>query len=117
VTGPNGIGAVIEADSDFLHYAAAYHQPLPDGWFRVISQVDPVGAIAGLCLDILPVDLAELPTAPDDPGDLVADVDAGGLRSFKCRAYDDRPHDPCSGTTDDGTGRRCGCWCHTAPLG
>lgn len=33
--------------------------------------------------------------------------------SLKCKIYDDRPHYPCAGTTDDGTGRRCSCACHT----
>lgn len=34
--------------------------------------------------------------------------------SFKCRMYGDRPHDPCSGTTDDGRELPCECWCHGA---
>ena len=32
--------------------------------------------------------------------------------SFKCRMYGDRPHDPCSGTTDDGSELPCECPCH-----
>jgi hypothetical protein len=43
----------------------------------------------------------------------VADIAAVPLLSLKCRIYQDRPHDPCSGTIDDGTGRPCQCWCHS----
>ena len=32
--------------------------------------------------------------------------------SLKCKLYGDRPHDPCSGTTDDGLESPCECWCH-----
>lgn len=34
------------------------------------------------------------------------------LLSLKCRLYGDRPHQPCSGTVDDGTERPCECVCH-----
>lgn len=36
------------------------------------------------------------------------------LLSLKCRIYSEQglKHAPCSGTTDDGTERPCGCWCH-----
>lgn len=37
------------------------------------------------------------------------------LLSVKCRIYGDRVHRPCSGTTDDGTGRLCQCRCHGEP--
>lgn len=33
--------------------------------------------------------------------------------SLKCKIYADRPHDPCSGTTDDGNELTCECWCHS----
>jgi hypothetical protein len=32
--------------------------------------------------------------------------------SLKCRAYGDRKHVPCSGTTDDGNDSPCLHWCH-----
>lgn len=32
--------------------------------------------------------------------------------SLKCRVYWNAPHEPCSGTADDGTQRPCGCRCH-----
>lgn len=32
--------------------------------------------------------------------------------SLKCRLYGLQPHEPCSGTRDDGTGLPCECWCH-----
>lgn len=35
--------------------------------------------------------------------------------SLKCRIYAERPHEPCSGTTDDGTESPCLHWCHSAP--
>lgn len=36
--------------------------------------------------------------------------------SFRCRMYGDRPHDPCSGTTDDGYNLPCECWCHARKM-
>jgi len=35
--------------------------------------------------------------------------------SLKCKIYGDRPHDPCSETSDDGSHSLCGCWCHRRP--
>jgi hypothetical protein len=32
--------------------------------------------------------------------------------SLKCRLYGDNPHEPCSGTTDDGLRKTCLHWCH-----
>lgn len=32
--------------------------------------------------------------------------------SLLCRVQQDREHNPCSGTTDDGTDSPCGCRCH-----
>jgi hypothetical protein len=39
-----------------------------------------------------------------------------GQVSLKCSLYGDRPHTPCSGTTDDGLELPCLHWCH-APKG
>lgn len=32
--------------------------------------------------------------------------------SLKCKIYADRPHQPCSGTTDESVPRSCTCICH-----
>lgn len=37
---------------------------------------------------------------------------AGAKLSLRCWLYRDKPHNPCSGTTDDGSGAPCGCRCH-----
>lgn len=37
---------------------------------------------------------------------------SGERVSLKCRVYGDKPHWPCSGTTDDADPVPCECWCH-----
>lgn len=70
----------------------------------------PLGALAGFWRAALLEDQIRRMTttaAPDRNAFLVP-----GELSLKCRLYGERPHSPCSGTTDDGFEKPCLHWCH-----
>jgi hypothetical protein len=74
-------------------------------WPQVLQIVDETIRLEALIEAVTAMVLADNATTAAFAGER--------LLSLKCRMYAERSHDPCSGTTDDGTERACQCWCHS----